>query len=182
MMVHIDWWESSWPCLSALFDQWLTWKSPPVSAPLPPPPRPGPQLLFQCYFSFRGRAGSLLSGFRDQSRRLAFGQVHIAGEIEERGHRLCENPISNKQKKIYTTVTLAEAKLLFLGLFCTHLLERRLTDSTQPPYPTLAVCTSHVTISDFLSVLNVPFLPSFWPGIMDFSPSGIFFIVYYFSS
>lgn len=165
MMVHIGCRESSWPCLSALFDQWLTWKSPPVSAFCPPWSSFALSFFFSVPFLLGVGQASLLGGFRHHSRRLAVGQVHIAGEIEERGHILCENHISNKQKKIHTIVTLAEAKPLEFptteltcatvappvpqGPFSTHVLERFLTDSTQPPHPTLAVGTSHVTVLDF---------------------------------
>lgn len=65
------------------------------------------------------------------------------------------------------------------GQFYTHVL-----GSLQilPSHPTLLLPSTPLTVMEFLSVLNASFLPNFWLGLVDFSPSGIFFIAYYFSS
>lgn len=86
---HIGWWESSWPCSSALFDRWLTWKFLPVSALLS---SLALSFFFTVTFLLEVGQASLLGGFRYRSRRLTIGQVQIAGEIEERGSQFVGEP------------------------------------------------------------------------------------------
>lgn len=89
-------------------------------------------------------------------------QIHtrrLLGRLRKEGHSLWENPISNKQKKSYAIVTLAEAKPLEFptteltcatvtppvpqGPFCTHVL-----GSLQilPSHPTYS-CHPHLSQS-----------------------------------